>query len=111
MRAAALILALCAGPAAAGSVTIDTADAARAWIDGTFAEHGCRMERSAFFARMEADGVIQTDADRAFPLAGTDKIIRGRRVLAELKALFDAGLICEDPAEPTIAISKFGGCA
>ncbi|RMD89911.1 MAG: hypothetical protein D6811_11505 [Alphaproteobacteria bacterium] len=105
------LAALPAGSAQAQSVVIDTPAEARGWIDATFAAHGCRMARAAFFDRMAADGVIQTDADRAFAMAGTEKILRGRRVLSELKALFDAGLICEDPADPTIAISKFGGCA
>ena len=60
---------------------------------------------------MVADGVAPGVDDMAQPLIGTDKIIRQRRIMAELEHLFATGAVCEDPDNPTIAISKFGGCA
>ena len=110
IRVAALLCVL-AQPVAAQSVVIDTAEEARAYIDATFAANGCAMAQADFFAQMQADGVMVTDDDMGFAMNGSEKIIRSRRVLGEMKALFDAGLICEDAADKTLAISKFGGCA
>jgi len=109
-RVTCAILSLFAGHAATAEV-IDNETQARAYIDRTFALHECRMTRAGFFARMQTDGVAPTENDMAQPLIGTDKIIRQRRVLAVLLRLFLSGDVCEDAADKTLAISKFGGCA
>lgn len=100
-----------ASVATAATVLIEDKAAATAYIDRTFSAHECRMSKSAFFTKMEQDGVAPTTDDMARPTDGSLKIIRQRRVLAALQGLFASGDVCEDNADKTIAISKFGGCA
>lgn len=100
-----------ASGAFAASTLIDNTEQARAYVDRTFAAHNCKMARSTFFGQMKLDGVAPTVDDMSRPFIGTDKIIRQRYVLAALEGLFHSGEVCEDQADKTIAISKFGGCA
>jgi len=111
LKTALAVLLILAPAHAIAGVTVDDRDAARAWIDTTFATQNCRISRAGFFDLMAADGLAPTVEDMSLPMDGSLKILRQRRVLAELKTLFDAGLVCEDIADRTIAVSKFGGCA
>ena len=111
----ALTIAICGtllftGSAFAGTVVEDRA-AARVWLDRAFAGNDCRFTQSALNRAMIAGGVAPGVDDMAQPLIGTTKIIRQRLIMAELEHLFATGAVCEDPENPTIAISKFGGCA
>ena len=102
---------LVATSASAASQLIETRAQALAYIDTTFSNHNCTMRRSAFFTQMERDGVAPTVDDMSRPTDGSLKIIRQRRVLSALHALFQTGAIKEDKTDKTIAISQFGGCA
>lgn len=97
--------------AAYGGALIETRAEARVWLDEAFAAHACRFTQSGLNAAMIAGGVAPGVDDMAQPLIGTNKIIRQRLIMAELEHLFATGAVCEDPENPTIAISKFGGCA
>lgn len=98
-----------AGSARVGPVT--DAATARAWLDAAFAEHHCHMTEAELLSVMRQEGQSPRNLGAAGGSVSADKLMRHRRIFHELQVLRASGEVCVDPADPSLSISKFGGCA